>query len=447
MLKSGKTPLLRARQLEKLLDVGEIYLKLEGLNPTGHKLDRIAEILIKDTLAHKFKKILVDGSLNFINAVIYFAELEGIEVIIPKFKNERWKTKKFQGLLLDCKAEDLSQKYKVYVALAAKHGCYLAAEGYSNTHISQMILEELTHEITSKLGYEIDTIFTQFCFGYTVTSIYNAYLKGWLKDNVQKFPQLLCGTWHDFDALVETYSKPNAKTLADIEIRDNERLVNHHVFRDEKLLLDSYHAVTETNGEIIKVSEERNKACVRLLRKHEQIKVSPQDAYAFAAFYEQVKNGKLKKGKHVIILNEGVSSVKIEEIKPSEAFTKEQLVTFTQGWLAKYSDSTMETADAISNATEKGFILLASRNGVHEGICIVVSTGFKDFIPSYHLAYIGTDKASGGRGVGTELIKRAIDLTNGNLSLHVDLDNKGAKKLYEKMGFKHCYNRMLYKGE
>ncbi|MCK8058199.1 MULTISPECIES: pyridoxal-phosphate dependent enzyme [unclassified Fusibacter] len=447
MLKSGKTPLLRARKLEKLFDVGEIYLKLEGLNPTGHKLDRIAEILIKDTIAHRFKKILADGSLNFINALTYFAELEEIEVIIPIFRNERWKNKKIKGLLLDCKTMEVSDKYEAYVELAEKNDCYLAAEGYSNTHISQMILEELTYEITQKIGYEIDTIFTQFCYGYTVTSIYNSYLKGWLKGSVSKFPQLLCGTWHDFDKLYEYYSKPKNKLHKGTDAPDRDITVSSSVFQDDKLLIDSYNAVTETNGEIIKVSENRLKESTRLLRKHEQINVSQQDSYAFAAFYEQVISGKLKKGKHVIILNEGKSSVKIEDMKESVEFSKEELVEFTKDWLAKYSDSTQETADAISNATEKGFILMASRNNEYEGICIIVNTGFKDFIPSYHLAYIGTDKESGGRGVGTELIKRAIDLTDGNLSLHVDLDNKGAKKLYEKMGFKHCYNRMLYKGD
>ena len=93
---------------------------------------------------------------------------------------------------------------------------------------------------------------------------------------------------------------------------------------------------------------------------------------------------------------------------------------------------------------EKGHILLASRNGKYEGVCIVANTGFEYFHPHYHLAYIGTEKSSKGRGLATELIQRAIDLTDGSISLHVDLDNKGAKKLYEKLGFKHVYNRMIY---
>ena len=45
MRKSGRTPLMRARKLENVLNVGEIFLKLEGANPSGSEYDRIAEVL------------------------------------------------------------------------------------------------------------------------------------------------------------------------------------------------------------------------------------------------------------------------------------------------------------------------------------------------------------------------------------------------------------------
>ena len=125
----------------------------------------------------------------------------------------------------------------------------------------------------------------------------------------------------------------------------------------------------------------------------------------------------------------------------------DDLIKMTTSWLVEYRDSTLETREAIENAVSKGFVLLASRNEIYEGICVIVDIGFDVFIPKYHLAYIGTSDKIKGRGIGSELIQRAIDLTDGNLSLHVDLDNKGAKKVYEKYGFKHLYNRMLYKDE
>jgi len=58
--------------------------------------------------------------------------------------------------------------------------------------------------------------------------------------------------------------------------------------------------------------------------------------------------------------------------------------------------------------------------------------------------YIGTNSGRKGMGIASSLLDEVIDFTNGNVSLHVDMNNNRAKKLYEKCGFKHKYNRMLF---
>jgi len=139
--------------------------------------------------------------------------------------------------------------------------------------------------------------------------------------------------------------------------------------------------------------------------------------------------------------------ITIEQITDFQSHAKDEILGTVKTYLAEYSDPLIEMNDALNNAIEKGFILLAKQNEIILGVCIIVNTQFDDFIPTYHLAYIGTNMNSKGRGIGTELVKRAVDITEGKLSLHVDLDNRNAKKLYEKMGFKHVYNRMIYYGE
>jgi threonine synthase len=68
------------------------------------------------------------------------------------------------------------------------------------------------------------------------------------------------------------------------------------------------------------------------------------------------------------------------------------------------------------------------------------------FFPKYHLSYIATKSNIRGIGIATQLIKKVIDLTGGNFSLHVEIDNKRAIRVYEKMGLKKTYYRMFYKG-
>lgn len=447
-MRSGKTPLLRARKLEKMFNVGEIYIKLEGQNPSGHKHDRIAEVLIKDAIAHNYKRIIANGSISYINSLLYYANLEKVEVLIPIFKNEKWKTTKFKNHnLIDFRDLKNPSKLELLVDLANEKNSYLAAEGYTNTHISQMVLEQLTDELIIKMNYNVDTIFTQLGYGYTLTSIYNSLLKKWMNGSIEKFPVVSCGTWDKGNQVYNHYLEFNQVKSSMIESVDPEAIPMNHLFLDKSFMQETLQAVSETNGEIVSLNDEELKNASKLIRKTEHIKVNHQESYPLAAFIKLVENRKIQNGKHVIILNEGKSIVKIDDINDFDEVSKDNLVEFTRNWLAQYSDSALETEEAIKNAMDKGHIILASRNGEYEGVCIIVNLGFEEFIPKYHLAYIGTNSSSKGRGVGSELIKRAIELTDGNISLHVDLDNKGAKKLYEKYGFKHVYNRMIYYGE
>jgi threonine synthase len=92
-------------------------------------------------------------------------------------------------------------------------------------------------------------------------------------------------------------------------------------------------------------------------------------------------------------------------------------------------------------------VLGAYSRGHLAGIAIVSKTRFKTFFPKYHLSYIATKKNIRGRGIATQLLQKVIELTKGDLSLHAETDNKRAIQLYEKMGFRKKYYRMLYEGE
>ena len=66
------------------------------------------------------------------------------------------------------------------------------------------------------------------------------------------------------------------------------------------------------------------------------------------------------------------------------------------------------------------------------------------YIPENILVYIATDKNSRGKGLGKILMAKTIDITQGDIALHVEADNP-AKHLYEKMGFTNPYLEMRLK--
>ena len=403
---SGQTPLFRAKNLEKYLGIESIYLKLEGSNPTGHKNDRIAEALIRHAISKNYSHLLIYGSPQYIKSVLYFADKFNLKCIIVK------KGKKTSGSA-DYVGEDVQITYMPSIDpnqeqswlenLAIKHDYYLLSEWENKPFIRSLALQEMTEEALVKVK-NATHIWAQSNGGYTIKSIYHELIRTWIKGNLSTLPLL--------------YSGVSDATKIDSDF------------------------VSISNTQVIPLDPSRLQQAVKLLKKLENITISTREAYAFAAFLSSESK---TNGQHIIFLNDGKSDISINDITHSE-IDMDELISSTRKLLEPYHDSVEETSDAIQKAIKCGFIFTATRKDELHGICIIVNMGFDTFIPTYHLAYIGVKQGNGGRGVATELINAAVDKTQGNLSLHVDIPNKRAKKLYEKMGFVHCYDRMLYKG-
>ncbi|GAB6135965.1 GNAT family N-acetyltransferase [Thermococcus prieurii] len=124
----------------------------------------------------------------------------------------------------------------------------------------------------------------------------------------------------------------------------------------------------------------------------------------------------------------------------------ETFVDTLDEWLGEFSDPKNEILEAVYNALAKGFILLAYEEGELAGIAVVSRICFETFFPRYHLSYIATKPEFRGRGIGTMLLEKVKEVTGGDFSLHVDVKNTNAIRLYEKVGMKKKYYRMLYRG-
>lgn len=404
---SGQTPLFRARNLEKYLGVESIYLKLEGSNPTGHKNDRIAEALARYALTRGYSKVLIYGSEHYIKSVIYFAKHFGLECHIA-FTNKRSISKLFKEdpmiHLIRISIDKINDDIEWLETYAHKNEMFLLSEWEKKPFIRSLAIQEMMEETITRVNAPTD-IWTQIKGGYTAKSIYHELMRSWIKGNIESMPDLHCGI--------------TPQLSIDEEFIENSR------------------------SQVQPISETALLNAAKLLKKLENVTISPAEAYSIAAMLESPN---LNAGAHIVFLNDGKSDISINEISKNKHLDIENLVANTRKLLEPYHDSIEETTDAVMKAIQSGFIFTATRRDEIQGICIIVNMGFETFIPTYHLAYIGVKSGNAGRGVATELINRAVEKTDGKLSLHVDIPNKRAKKLYEKMGFVHCYDRMLYKG-
>lgn len=421
---SGQTPLFRAKNLEKYLGIESIYLKLEGANPTGHKNDRIAEALCKYAKTKGYEKLLIHGSERYYKSIIYFADYLELECYGQVIKSDLniSKKKQFQNInWIDIKIKKNEDEVTQIENYAKENGMFLLSEWEKKPFIRSLAIQSIMEEISQKLKSPT-SVWSQAKGGYTVMSLYHQIMRSWIDEDIDTMPELHCGV---------------SKLVVD-KMSDTPQ--NQPKFKEILEGMQSIMANTETI--IHSIEEEKLTEAVKLIKKLENVTISKNEAYSLAAFLASEH----KEGTHVILLNDGRSDIEIKEISKLPDIDMEEIVKCTRELLQPYHDSYEETIDAVKKAVKLGYIFTAKRNNKIEGICIIVHMGFEDFIPTYHLAYIGVKSGNAGRGVATSLINAAVDKTGGKMSLHVDIPNKRAKKLYEKMGFVHCYDRMLYKG-
>ncbi len=130
---------------------------------------------------------------------------------------------------------------------------------------------------------------------------------------------------------------------------------------------------------------------------------------------------------------------------------KEKIIDFLYDNLQEYGDPKPHIEKAIDYALKEtdsfgGFVLVSHLHDEITGAVVINQTSMKDYIPANILVYIATHKSHRGKGIGKELVQKAIDLTTGGIALHVEPDNP-AKGLYEKFGFTNKYLEMRYTKE
>jgi ribosomal-protein-alanine N-acetyltransferase len=130
---------------------------------------------------------------------------------------------------------------------------------------------------------------------------------------------------------------------------------------------------------------------------------------------------------------------------------REKIIDFLLENLEEYGDPRPEIAQAVAHALGEtsrlgGYVLTAYDGENLHGAVVINRTGMADYIPENMLVYIATDKRYRGKGIGGNLLGKAIEITGGSIALHVEPRNP-ARFLYEKMGFTNKYLEMRHKRE
>ena len=144
-----------------------------------------------------------------------------------------------------------------------------------------------------------------------------------------------------------------------------------------------------------------------------------------------------------------ISTVIYDDINKPSKSEKKQIVEFLANHLEQYGDPKPLILKAVDYSIKEfrsngGFTIVMHEDGDIIGAVVINKTGMGGYIPENILVYIATHADHRGKGLGKQLMEKAIHHCNGDVALHVEKDNP-AKKLYEKLGFTNPYLEMRLK--
>ncbi len=448
----GRTPLVRAKKLEETLGIKKIYLKLEGNNPSGHREDRLAYLIIRDAIARD-KRTICMGTFGTIGgSLAYLSEYFDVKCVF--YVPEKSKITRRDLLESDnVKIVKYGKNYDECVAesrrVSKKNNWYDANFGLANSVMNMYAFSYICKEIHNQLDEKIDTVFSQTFNGSSIAGLHLGFKDLWIDEEIDKIPKIFAVSTEHGNAIIESYKRKSRKiqTLEKNEIKKT-RYSRHMVNMNCQNGQDALNAIHDTYGGAVGVEDSELVEYTKKFRKIEKIKLTLKNAFTIAGFEKAVKNGEINDGVHVLILDDGTIELDIRKLKKDDLkISYNKLLDKLDTWLLRFTDPLDEMDEAVDNAFEKGFVLGAFDHETLVGLVILSRTGFDTFFPKYHLSYIATKKNVKGRGIATQLLQKSIELTEGDLSLHVETDNKKAIKLYEKMGLRKKYYRMIYAGE
>ncbi len=305
-LEIGDTSLKRARNLERELNIRQLYIKYEGENPSGTQKDRIAFAQVQDALRRDYKIISLATCGNYGVAVAYAAYLAGMEckIFIPKtYHTARLKEME----IFDAEIIRLPGTYEHTVTqsseLALKNKWYDANPGGSNTSLQITAYAEIANEIYDELHDAPKFIACPVSNGTLLAGVYRGFVRLYKRGKTSRIPRFIAGSAAFKNPIISSF-KADFETCLDIDpklIKEtviNEPLINWHSFDGDEAL----YAIRQSGGDAHHISDKKMKDMSTFLHKKEGYRILPASTSGLIAFLQIHEKNEMINDRYVAIL-------------------------------------------------------------------------------------------------------------------------------------------------
>jgi len=290
----GDTIFTRSRNIEKLLDFSQIWLKFEGGNPTGTMKDRAAYACLKLARKGGFGALAVASCGNFGASFVHLSKIYGIEphVYIPsQYHTPRIREMERAGGVLHRAPGTYEELVELAGREAEENGWFNANPGVeANTRASMDAYATISYEVFGRLGYAPDVVAVPVGNGTTIAGVYTGFRAIRDGGEADKVPIMVAASTAGGNPIVKCFIE-GLRKIRDLdpseitETEHNEPLVNWRSL-DGQRAIDS---LWESRGWATHVSDENMIAFSEILAHEEGLLVLPASASSLVAVAEYAK--------------------------------------------------------------------------------------------------------------------------------------------------------------
>jgi len=302
----GDTTMSRVRNIEREVDIRQVFVKFEGSNPTGTQKDRIAFAQAMDALRRGFDTVTMATCGNYGVAMALATSSAGLRCLI--YIPENYKTKRVEEMIqlggeIIRVPGDYEHAVEISRERASKDELYDANPGGPNTNLQLHAYGEIAYEIYDELRDAPKAVALPVSNGTTLAGIYKGFLSLYRRGKTSRMPKMVAGSSYNKNPIVQAFLK-NSESCEDLqpekihETSVNEPLINWHSIDGDYAL----YALRQTSGWGENASDKSMLAFSKMIREREGLHVLPASTAGLIALVEQHRKQPLSNDRYVVLL-------------------------------------------------------------------------------------------------------------------------------------------------
>ncbi len=305
-LEVGDTSLNRARNLERAMNLRQLYIKYEGENPSGTQKDRIAFSQVQDALRRNFDVISLATCGNYGVAVAFAAYLAGMRCVI--FIPESYHTDRIREMeAFNTEIIRLPGSYEDTVRVsgrrAAENEWYDANPGGMNTALQINAYSVIASEIYEELRDAPKCIAAPVSNGTLLAGVYRGFVTLFKRGKTSRIPIFIAGSSAHKNPIISSFRKglDSCRDIDPSQLKEtsvNEPLINWHSFDGDEAL----YALTHSGGQAHHISDKKMREMSTFLHKKEGYRILPASTAGLIAMLEIHEKEEFVNDRYVAIL-------------------------------------------------------------------------------------------------------------------------------------------------